>query len=141
MTALVNMKSIGGGFQNEHLFARARYSFTDDGGATGAYPMFTAKTDLVIHAVTLFVKTAVTSDGSALCSFGPSADNDLFIDSIAKATLVANYVCSPLLVEGTPNTVVVPKYIASGDTLDFAIEAAALTAGEVWIEVEYSGMF
>lgn len=147
--ALKDAKVIGGNFRNERNFAKARYSFAEDGGATGALVAFTCKTALIIHGVNFRVETAPLSGGSALCSFGISSDNDLFIDSIAKATLAINTLQVPVvtytLTEGTPNTLAtsypLPKYVAADETLDFAIEAAALTAGVIWIEVEYSAPY
>ncbi len=138
MTALKNHKVLAAPFGNEIARTVARYSFADDGGATGVYVAFTAQGDLVIEDVYLSSKLLPTSLGSATVSVGRSDDGDGYIDSVAKATLVAGYLAVPALVEGTPNTRPLPAKLADGDTIGFSIEAAALTAGILDVIVKYS---
>lgn len=125
-------KSIGTPFSNEMVFERIVYDFSLDGGAVGVLNLFTAQDDLIIPYFHATVKTACTSGGSAVLDVGiVTTDTDRFIDGVAVASLTANSVHIPPLVEGTPNTALVPTFLADGGIVAMEIKTATFTAGKI----------
>lgn len=138
MADLSNVKSSNGGFRNSPEQVRVTYDFSDDAGATGVLNIFTADADVIITNFYAVVKTACTSGGSMTLAVGTVADDDKFVDSVAVASLTANAVLAPPLVEGTPNTSNVPTRLASGLSIIQTIEVAALTAGKIEYVIEFN---
>jgi hypothetical protein len=140
MAAIVNEATVGGGFGNQINYARVTYDFAVDGGATGALDLFTAGAGgVVILDARLVVKTAATSAGSATLKWGPSADDDRFCNTTqgAVASLTLGAVIVPPALEGTPNVIATPYYLAAASKLIMTIGTAALTAGKVEFVIGY----
>jgi hypothetical protein len=140
MAAVVNAQTVGAGFNNQVEYARVTYDFSVDGGATGALDLMTAGAGgIVIVDARLVVKTACTSGGSATIKWGPSADDDRFCNTTqgAVASLTAGAVIVPPALEGTPNVIACPFYLAAAAKLIMTIGTAALTAGKVEFVIGY----
>jgi hypothetical protein len=137
MTAVAGYKKIGAPFSDEVQTIRARYSFSADGGATGALDLFQAVSACVVVGFYAVVQTTATSGGSATVKVGVTGDDDHFVKTTegAVANLTANALFSakPELTEGTPNTIamMVPVRLAAGDSVLMTIGTAALTAGVI----------
>lgn len=140
MAAVVGAKTVSPAFGNQVQYEKIVYDFAVDGGATGALDVLTAATGglLIVHAHAV-VLTACTSGGSATVKFGPSADDDRFINTTqgAVASLTANAVIVPPALEGTPNVIATPYYLAAAAKLVMTIGTAALTAGKIEFTIGY----
>lgn len=140
MAAIVNAATSAPGFGNQVEYTRVTYDFAADGGATGALDLVTAGSGgIVIVDARLVVKTACTSGGSATLKWGPSADDDRFCNTTqgAVASLTAGAVIVPPALEGTPNVIACPYYLAAASKLIMTIGTAALTAGKVEFVIGY----
>lgn len=130
MPVVAQMKNIGPEFRNEKQIARVVYDFAVDGGATGAYDVFTAGSDVVITGAHAYVKTACTSGGSATVAYGITGSTTAFVDATAGA--VANLTADAVLGAAEP-----PIRLASGSKVLMTVGTAALTAGKIEFVVEY----
>jgi len=137
MANLGGYKKVGSGFSNEEQTIKVRYDFAVDGGATGAFNIFTAESDCIITDFHALVKTTATSGGSATVAVGVTGSTSAFVTTTqgAVANLTANAVfqANVVLTEGTPNTAAfpLPRRLASGESVLMTIGTAALTAGVV----------
>lgn len=132
MASVKNAKIVGAGFSNDKEVIRVRYDFSQDGGAVGVLNLLTASGAMVVKDFHAVVKTACTSGGSAVLDVGVvGGDTDVLLDGVAVASLTANSVHSDPLVEGTPNTKLVPFYIADAGVIAMEIKTAAFTAGVI----------
>lgn len=135
MADLVKKITIGAPFSNEVSYVRTRYSFADDGGASGTtYTIAECDGAVIVKDFFAVVKTACTSPGSMVLDVGiagSTTDDDRFLANVAVASLTANSVHKTILVEGTPNVETVPLYLADGDTITMDIDADTLTAGVI----------
>lgn len=135
MADLVKKITIGAPFSNEVHYVRTRYSFADDGGASGTtYTIAECDGAVLIKDFFAVVKTTCTSPGSMVLDAGiagGTTDDDRFFADVAVASLAANYVVRPLLTEGTPNVEVMPLRLADGDTITMDIDGDTLTAGVI----------
>lgn len=127
------------------------YDFSADGGAQGSIVLSSKAgydplpVGAIVKHVTAKVVTGVTSGGSATCEWGNGDDTDGYSGTaIAKATLVANYVCNEAMGAGAllwdnTNDANVPLYIDDATTgnFTFKINTADLTAGKIIFLVEY----
>lgn len=139
MPVLAQHRSEAPGFNNQVEYARYVYDFAVDGGATGVYDVMTAAAGMVIVHAHARVLTACTSGGSATVKFGPSADDDRFINTTqgAVASLTAGAVIVPPALEGTPNVIATPYSHAAAAKLVMTIGTAALTAGKIEFVIGY----
>ena len=132
MAQLAKHKSVAAPFSKELGVVRVVYDFAEDGGALGAKDVFTAQGALVLKSFHAVVKSACTSLGSAVLDLGVKAgDTDALLDGVAVAALTANSLHADPLVTGTPNTRLVPMYLADGAVIEMTIGTAALTAGKI----------
>lgn len=132
-------KQVGPEFKNMMVVERNTYSFAVDGGAVGAINLFTAASDIVITGFHAVVKTTCTSGGSATVAVGVTGATSAFVTTTggAVANLTANAVLVPVLTEGTPNTMALPRRLASGSSVLMTIGTAALTAGQIEYVLTY----
>ena len=139
MAAVQNAATVAGGFGNQVEYTRVVYDFAVDGGATGALDLFNADGGIVIVHAHAKVLTACTSGGSATVKWGPAADDDRFMTTTqgAVASLTANAVIVPAVVDGTPNVVATPYSLADTAKLVMTIGTAALTAGKIEFTIGY----
>lgn len=132
---MANVKShkvIGGPFSNEVELVRVPYEFLTDGGAIGVLNLMTAQGAIVIKGFYALVKTACTSAGSAVVDCGVVAvDTNVLLADEAVAGLTLNAIKKVPLVEGTPNVIPMPLYVADGGIVAMEIKTAALTAGKI----------
>jgi len=133
MAALKNHQLAGAGFGNEIEWRKVRYDFAKDAGATGALDILTADGACIITHAHARVVTACTSGGSATLKYGPTADDDRFMNTTqgAVASLTLEAAIIPPALEGAPNVLPVPFAMASGGKIIQTIGTAALTAGVV----------
>lgn len=146
MTAVSKAKTQSGGWPNGKQITVAQYSFAVDGGAQGALDLFTAVGAVIITGFYAYVRTAVTSGGSATIKVGVTGSDAKFITVAegAKASYSLAAVLKPLptiaLSEGTPNTAVIalplPHRLADGEKVLMTIGTADLTAGVVDFVIE-----
>jgi len=138
MAAIKGTKSANGGFQNEKQILKVVYDFAKDGGATGALDLFTAQDDIVITGFYAKVLTTCTSGGSMVLDVGVSGgDTDILLDGVAVASLTANSMHIPPVVEGTPNVLALPMKLADNGKIIQTIGTAALTAGKIEYVFEF----
>lgn len=138
MAAVKGIKSANGGFQNEKQIVKTVYDFSKDAGATGALDIFEASSDIVITGFYAKVLTTCTSGGSMVLDVGVSGgDTDILLDGVAVASLTANSMHIPPVVEGTPNVLALPMKLASGGKIIQTIGTAALTAGKIEYVFEF----
>jgi len=132
MAAVKDHVTVGAPFANEMEIHRVVYDFAVDAGATGALDLLTTLDAVIIKDFHAVVKTACTSEGSMVLDVGVSGgDTDILLDGVAVASLGANTCHARPLVEGTPNTDLVPFYLAANGKLVQEIKTAALTAGKI----------
>lgn len=131
--------TLGAPFSNESALIETVYDFAADTGATGDYVMSAGASEaLMVRLVAIKVDAACTSAGSALLTVEHSTTADIFLNSEPVATFAAAAVVIPENAT-TGGTAGFCKLVAT-DTLDFSIEAAALTAGKltfVWEVMKY----
>lgn len=140
MAAVKNYKKVGPTFTNGEECVTAEWDFANDAGATGALDIFEAGSAVVITHFHATVLTACTSGGSATLIAGISGgDTDLFFNATAGAVanLTAGANLLPPAVEGTPNVLPLPYYLASGGKVIQTIGTAAMTAGKVKYVIKY----
>jgi len=130
MPALAKLKNIGPEFSNAVTLERVVYSFPVDGGALGAYEIFTANKDVVLKSFHAYVKTACTSAGSATVSIGVTGAATAFVDATAGA--VANLTANAVL-----GAAIAPRRLPAAASVIMTIGTAALTAGSIEVVVEY----
>jgi hypothetical protein len=132
MAAVNDHVSIGAPFANEMEIHRVVYDFAEDAGATGVLDLLTTVDAVIIKDFHAVVKTACTSGGSAVLDVGVSGgDTNVLLAGVAVASLTANSCHARPLVEGTPNTDLVPFYLAANGKLVQEIKTAAFTAGKI----------
>lgn len=134
MAAVTNHQTVGNLFDGKIETFRVVYDYAVDGGATGALDLLTASTGgLLIHAAYLKVVTLCASTGSATVKWGPSTDDDRFANTTqgAVANLTAGAVIVPLALEGTPNVIATPFYLAAAGKLTMTIGTEVLSAGKI----------
>jgi hypothetical protein len=122
MGTLTDAKSVYGGFTNEEEWIKVTYDFSADGGEVEDNIVLTATDDLYITDYYMHVTTAVTSGGSLVMDVGIGAGGVELASDIAVATMVLNYVVGG---------VVSKLRLASTETIQMGIEAAAATAGVI----------
>lgn len=131
MAAIKNVKKIGSPFTNQTETVKVTYDFSVDAGAVGALDLLEAEQDCVITGFYAVVKTACTSGGSMTLDVGITGDTNLLLADLAVASMTANSLHKPTIVEGTPNVLPLPVKLASGAKALFEIKTATLTAGKV----------
>jgi len=116
--------TLGAGFSNESQIIETKYSFVADTGAIADYVMTAGASEaIMVKLLAIKVKTAATSGGSALLTVETSDTADAFLNSEAVASFTVGAVV-------LPDTAGFVKVAAAGK-LQFSIEAATLTAGEL----------
>jgi hypothetical protein len=140
MTALAGAKTIGPTFNDREESVHAYYDFSVDAGAQSALDVFTAGEAIVITHFHATVVTTCTSGGSATVIAGISGgDTDLFFNAtqgaVANLSAAANLL--PPAVEGTPNVLPLPYYLASGGKIIQTIGTANLTAGKIKYVIKF----
>jgi hypothetical protein len=132
MANVKEYKVIGAPFSNEVVYERITYDFAVDAGAVGVLNLFTATDKMALVSFHAVVKTACTSGGSMTLDCGiVTTDTNRFMASVAVASLGADTLHIPPLVEGTPNTALVPSIIADNAVIAMEIKTATLTAGKI----------
>jgi hypothetical protein len=132
MANVKQYKTIGAPFSNEISFERITYDFAVDAGAVGVLNLFTATDALVLVYYHAYIKTACTSGGSMTLDVGiVTTDTNRFNAGVAVASLTAGTIHLPPLIEGTPNTQLVPSVIADAAVVAMEIKTATLTAGKI----------
>ena len=135
----LRLGSFGAPFGNESRIMETVYDFSADTGAVADYVLTAAAdTDLMVKLVAIKSDVAPTSGGAALLTVETTATADAFLNSEPYATFALGSVVIPenATTGGTAGFV----KVAATDTLQFSIEAAALTAGKltfVWEIMEY----
>jgi hypothetical protein len=126
MAAVLNAKSASG-FTGKIECVEVTYDFANDGGATGALDLLTAKQAMCVRVMAKTV-TGVTSGGSATLEVGKSGATAGAIAQVAKTAVdVAGEVLQPA---GW-------FYLAADEVLIQTIGTAALTAGKIRYFIEY----
>lgn len=125
MSDLKDHATVGAPMSNAEEVVRVTYDFADDGGATGPMNILAAKDGLLITGFHMFVEEAVTSDGSATLSVGPTGAPAKFVNGVGKATLTQNYVVR----EDAANDL--PHYLADGQSIIQTIGLAPLSGGKI----------
>lgn len=112
-------------------------SFRIDAGtqATGTAPTVIFKKGDLIFGFCARVTEAVTSDGSGTVQLGFTGTRMLSVATIAKTTLVLNYIVGPDQTNGAENC---PYMITADDTFDCIVGTATLTAGKFDVDVFYA---
>jgi len=122
--------TFGAPFSNVSEFIETTYDFTEDAGAQGDFVM-TAATgdDLLVKLVGVKAVVAPTSAGSALLTVESDETADIFLNSepIATFTLASFTIPENATTAGTAGFV----KVSATKKLQFSIEAADLTAGEL----------
>ncbi len=116
--------TLDSGFTNQTEIIETVYDFSEDAGATGDLAMTAAAGQaMMVKLLAIKVNTALTSGGSATLTVETSTTADAFLNSEAVASFTVGSVILPDVAGFVK--------VASGDTLDFSIEVAALTAGKL----------
>jgi hypothetical protein len=138
MAALKKHLTIGQPAANRREIYRIEYDFAKDGGATGVLDIATAAQDLVISGFWSFVNTAFTSSGSATLKVGVTGSDAVFMNTTqgAVASLTADAVVIPPLVEGTPNAAPLPRKLAAAAKILQTIGTEVLLTGKVTYFIE-----
>lgn len=138
MTSIANVKTIGAPFGNCKELVRSRYSFADDGGATGTYTVFTAAGSVLITDIWAVVKTSCAGATMTL-DVGKTGTVDAFAAAVPVSSLAAAYVVqkkSLFTASGTADTPSTPCLLTDGQVITMGINTAALTAGVIEFVVE-----
>ena len=125
MANLADRKTVGEGFRNAAELVRVTYDFDADGGSIADYTVLTADSDCVVEFSHADVKTAVTSGGSLVADLGKGAGGTQFWSNKAVADLTLDAILGPGAAESNK------VELASGETIQLGLEAAAATAGKV----------
>lgn len=140
MTAVANAKTIGAPFSQEKQWAKVRYSFADDGGATGVYTLLTASGSVLITDMHAVVKTTCVGANNTL-SVGDTGSATALVNALAIATYgAANYVVKTeqqFVASGSADTDALPRLLTDGQVLTMSLGAAPLTAGVIDFMVGY----
>lgn len=129
MADLKDVKTGGGGFENQLEWHRFVYDFAQDGGAVGAKVGFTCDKQCAIVASVVHVITACTSGGAATVKIGTTDNDDCLMTAAqgAVANLVADFTV------GDPAAL--PAWLDAGDVVNVTIGTAALTAGKIEVAI------
>lgn len=113
-----------------------KYDFSVDGGTAGAIVVngadgvaLTIPENAIVTSAIIEVETAVTSGGSATVAFGILGNTDAFLGATGKASLTLDAVLAG------NNDLPIKSAIAS--QVVFTIATADLTAGVIYLNVEY----
>lgn len=114
--------------------ARGNWNFTDDGGATGAFTIFTTTGDVLLQVFGV-CNVALTSGGAATIELGVSGNTAVLIAQTTATALIANEIWH----DATPTTTVEQIdldgtrmfVIANGQDAIMTVATAALTAGDI----------
>lgn len=140
MTALANAKTIGAPFSQEKQWVKVRYSYADDGGATGAYTVVTAAGSVLITDMHAVVKTTCVGANNTL-SVGDTGSATAMVNALAIATYgAANYVVKTeqtFTASGTADTSNLPRLLTDGQVLNISLGGAALSAGVIDFMIGY----
>lgn len=111
-------------FDNETVYLRAKYKFSQDGGATGNLDLLEAAEALIVEVAEMVVKKACTSGGSATVGVGKSSD----AGGLVAATAVASLTLGAVIFNGARDA---SFSVAAGEKIQLNIATAALTDGEI----------
>ena len=114
--------------------SRGNWNFTDDGGATGAFTVFTITGDVMFQVFGI-CNTALTSGGAATVELGVTGNTAVFIASITATTLIADEIWWDATPTATVEQIDVDGLrtfvVANGQDAILTKAAATLTAGDV----------
>ena len=131
MANVKNYKIVGAPFSNEIEHVRVVYDFAVDGGATGVLNLVTAADQMVLKSFHARVITACVGATMVLDCGIVGVDTNRFLADVTVAALAINTCHIPPLVEGTPNTQLVPSIVLDAGVIAMEIKTAALTAGKI----------
>lgn len=127
---LANHLTLNNCADNQLCVARVQYDFTKDGGAVGTLDVATAGQNLMIVGAWIkSITTGTSGTSGAFVAAGPQADPDRFVNSIITVLTAGNAVVPPV-VEGAPNVIAAPFFLAAGQKITQTIAVEALTAGK-----------
>lgn len=122
--------SVGSTFTNGSYIFETVYDFASDTGATGDYVMTAGADDaIMVKLLAIKVEAACTSGDAALLTVETSATADAFLNSEPVANFTLGAVVTPSVATTGGNAGFVK--LAADATLNFSIEAHALTAGKL----------
>lgn len=130
---VADKKVVGPMFTNAEELVRVQYNFADDGGAeTDEYTLLEAGDDVVITEFYLrgIVELDSAADGASIDVGVDGGTEDILLDGIAEATVAADALVQPTIVEGTPNVLPMPLKLASAGKIKMKILTEALTSGQ-----------
>ena len=130
---LTDHKTVGSMFSNAQELVRVQYDFDNDTGESDDdYMVLTAGDDVVITDFWIRGITECDSsgDGASIDIGIDGGDEDILIDGVAEATLAADALVQPTVVEGTPNVLPLPLYLPSASKIRMKILGEDLTAGK-----------
>jgi hypothetical protein len=139
MAAIAGAKTIGPTFNNAEEVVHAYYDFSVDAGAQSALDLFTAGEAIVITGFHTTVITQCAGATATVIAGISGGDTDIFMNATqgAVANLTAGANIIPPAVEGTPNVLPLPVYLASGGKIIQTIGTANLTAGKIKYVIKY----
>ena len=113
------------------------YNFADDGGAQGAFTIFTVTGDVLLQVFGICDVQPAVAAGTPTLELGVSGDTTAYIAQIVNATdLIANEVwldATPTLTQEILDPAVIPRtwIVANGQDTILTIGGADLTAGDI----------
>jgi hypothetical protein len=126
-------KIAGPEFGNAMEVYRVKYdAAVDDLTTANDVELLGASGDIVIHACYIKGITDFDSAGDSVAiDVGiDGGDEDILFDGVAQASLVADALIQPTIVEGTPNVMPMPLKLASGGVIIMKKLSEAVTAGK-----------
>ena len=129
----------GPSFSNEEALDTVTYDFVVDAGAIGAKDIFTAAENIIITHFHATVLAAVTTSASGTVAVGVTGSLSRFMTAAqgAAANLTLNASVVPLPVEGAPNVLALPVFLAANNKVIQTIATGALTAGRIKYVMKY----
>jgi hypothetical protein len=132
MAEVKNKKLASAPAEGDYELYRVRYDFDEDAGAVGALDLLEMDGAAVLTEFYAVVPTACSSAGAMTLDVGvKGGDTDLLLDDVAVASLTADSLHQPAVVEGTPNVLPMPVRLADASFLQMEIKTAALDAGQI----------
>jgi hypothetical protein len=131
MAAVADHKTVSAPMGNAEQIVRVEYDFSEDAGATSALDLLTTNDDIVITEFYIRGITELDSsgDGASIDVGISGGDTDILIDGVAEATVAADALVKPTIVEGTPNVLPLPLKLAADGKIIQTIVGEALTSG------------
>ena len=134
MAAILSHLSVAPGLGNQVEYRRFIWDIAaGDAGAAAAYDIMTADGALIIVHAHAKVLASVSTGSSPTIKWGITGDDDRFMNTTqgAAANLTTGAVVVPPALEGTPNVIATPVYLASAAKVLMTIGTATITAGKI----------